>query len=351
MNTYKVIGLMSGTSLDGVDIAYCEFKFDREWDFKIGCAETIDYQQKWIDRLTSLINSDAEKISYTHFEYGKYLGEITGNFIRKNRLSPDFISSHGHTIFHQPEKGFTLQIGDGNSISAVTGFPVVFDFRSLDVALGGQGAPLVPIGDRLLFGQFDYCLNLGGIANISFEQAGKRLAFDICPVNIALNFLASLAGRRYDNNGSIASKGFIIPPLLKKLNQLNYYPKNPPKSLSREWIESNFFPLINKGSDPIENKLRTVIEHIAIQIAAVLNPLPQGKLLITGGGAKNKFLVEVLRTKVGCNVVVPEVEIIDFKEALIFAFLGVLRWRREINTLSSVTGAKRDSCGGSIVYV
>ncbi len=249
---------MSGTSLDGVDIAYCEFKFDQKWDFKIGCAETIDYPQKWIDRLSSLINSDAEKISYTHFEYGKYLGEITGNFIQRNRLSPDFISSHGHTIFHQPEKGFTLQIGDGNSISAVTGFPVVFDFRSLDVALGGQGAPLVPIGDRLLFGQFDYCLNLGGIANISFEQAGKRLAFDICPVNIALNFLASLAGRRYDINGSIASKGFITPPLLKKLNQLNYYQKNPPKSLSREWIESNFFPLINKGSDPIENKLRTV---------------------------------------------------------------------------------------------
>ncbi len=351
MNKYKVIGLMSGTSLDGVDIAYCEFKFDHEWDFKIGCAETIDYPQKWIDRLTSLINSDAEKISYTHFEYGKYLGEITGNFIRKNRLSPDFISSHGHTIFHQPEKGFTLQIGDGNSISAVTGFPAVFDFRSLDVALGGQGAPLVPIGDRLLFGQFDYCLNLGGIANISFEQAGKRLAFDICPVNIALNFLASLAGYKYDINGSIASKGFIIPPLLKKLNQLTYYLKNPPKSLSREWIESNFFPLINKGSDPIENKLRTVIEHIAIQIAAVLNPFPKGKLLITGGGAKNKFLVEVLRTKVECNVVVPEVEIIDFKEALIFAFLGILRWRREINTLSSVTGAKRDSCGGSIVYV
>jgi anhydro-N-acetylmuramic acid kinase len=351
MKHYKVIGLMSGTSLDGVDIAYCEFEFDTKWYFEIIKAETIEYPSLWKDRLSSLMNSSAETLTEIDRKYGKYLGQITKEFIIKNRVSPDFISSHGHTIFHQPDKGFTLQIGDGHSISSVTGLPVVYDFRSLDVALGGQGAPLVPIGDRLLFSVFDYCLNLGGIANISFEKAGKRLAFDICPVNMVLNYLASLEGFRFDMNGSLASTGIVNPSLLQKLNHLDYYQKNPPKSLGKEWVDCNFLPILNGDLDRNENKLRTVTEHIATQIAAIINSLPIGNMLVTGGGAKNKYLIETLKSKLSTQIVIPESQIIDFKEAMIFAFLGVLRWRNEINTLSSVTGADRDCCGGSIVMV
>ncbi len=349
MDTYKVIGLMSGTSLDGVDIAFCKFSFRKKWQFDIIKAETIEYPPQWVNKLTNLMLADAETLARTNSEYGKYLGQITKRFINSNKLKPDFIASHGHTIFHQPEKGFTLQIGDGNAISAITGLPVVFDFRSLDVALGGQGAPLVPIGDRLIFYNYEYCLNLGGIGNISFEQNGRRIAFDICPVNIGLNHLASLAGYKFDKNGSIASKGVINSSLLDQFNRLDYYKAIPPKSLGREWIDRNFIPLLNAHNDLIENKLRTVTEHIATQITAVINTFPIGKLLITGGGARNQFLIDLLKSKIPSDVIVPEPEIIDFKEALIFAFLGVLRWRNEINTLSSVTGALKDSCGGLIV--
>jgi anhydro-N-acetylmuramic acid kinase len=350
MKTYKVIGLMSGTSLDGVDLAYCEFNYDKSWHYRIVCAETIEYSQEWIVRLSKLMSSYSLTLVRIHSEYGRYLGELAKDFIDRNNLSPDFIASHGHTIFHQPELGFTLQIGNGNSISSVTGLPVVFDFRSLDVALGGQGAPLVPIGDRLLFKDYDYCLNLGGIANISFEKNAKRIAFDICPVNIALNSLANLVGQKYDLDGILASSSKINKRILEQLNSLNYYKKDPPKSLGREWINLHFLPLIKECPDSPKIKLRTVTEHITSQIASVVNSQPQGKLLATGGGARNKFLIELLKTKIDSEVIVPEHVLIDFKEALIFAFLGVLRWRNEINTLSSVTGANKDSSSGLIVH-
>lgn len=351
MHVYKVVGLMSGTSLDGVDLAFCEFNFNEHWHFKISCAETIEYPSEWTRRLPDLMKSDAETLIRTDREYGKYLGKITKNFIEKNGIQPDFIASHGHTIYHQPQHGFTLQVGDGNSISAVSGLPVVYDFRSGDVALGGQGAPLVPIGDRLLFPEFDLCLNLGGIANISFENDKNRIAFDICPANIPLNYLASFAGKPFDKDGLIARQGKINSLLLNDLNRLGFYKILPPKSLGREWIDREFILLLTRFADTIENKARTVCEHIADQIAAIVNPLKKEKMLITGGGAKNSFLTELISSKVNTQVIIPEEKIIDFKESLIFAFLGVLRWQGEINILSSVTGAKRDSCGGTIVRV
>lgn len=351
MQDFKVIGLMSGTSMDGVDIAFCRFQFDHQWHFTISHAETIEYSSEWSQRLSNLMKSDSETLIRTDREYGKLLGKIISGFIQKNNVKPDLIASHGHTIFHQPQNGFTLQIGDGNVISAVTGLPVVFDFRSGDVALGGQGAPLVPIGDRLLFPEFDLCLNLGGIANISFEREDKRIAFDICPANIPLNHLAALAGKPYDKDGFLARKGKPINQLLNDLNRLEFYHTPPPKSLGREWIDREFFPILFAWDDSIEHKIRTVCEHIAVQIAAIVNPLKKEKMLITGGGAKNKFLTELIASKVNAKVVVPEEKIIDFKEALIFAFLGVLRWRNETNILSSVTGASRDSCGGIIVRI
>jgi anhydro-N-acetylmuramic acid kinase len=340
---------MSGTSLDGVDLAYCEFYWDIKWHFNIKFAETIPYTDNWIDKLSSLMDSDAEGITAAHVRYGLYLGEIVNEFVSRNKLDPDFIASHGHTVFHQPQKGYTLQIGDGNTIAAITGLPVVFDFRSLDIALGGQGAPLVPIGDKLLFDNFDFCLNLGGISNISYELQNRRIAFDICPVNIILNYLARQKGLKFDMDGRLAAKGKINKQLLKNLNEQDYYNIDPPKSLGREWVSANTLHAINLEKDTTVNNLRTFAEHIAIQISIVINDLPQSNVLITGGGARNLFLIELLKSKVKSKIVIPDSLIIDFKEAAIFAFLGVLRWRNEINCLASVTGAKRDSSCGVIV--
>lgn len=349
MDAYKVIGLMSGTSLDGVDLAYCEFVFDKSWKYKIICAETITYPKRWTDRLTNLINSPESNIEIANIEYGKYLALLINNFIRKYNIFPDFISSHGHTIFHQPEKGLTLQIGDGRAISDIIKLPVVYNFRTLDVQLGGQGAPLVPVGDRLLFENFEYCLNFGGIANISYEYLEKRIAFDICAVNMVLNHYSKKIGFEYDNNGQLAQSGNLNTVLLKQLNMLDYYQQSPPKSLGREWVEKFVIPLIDKFDLKVVDVLRTFTEHIVFQLKNILNKPGNGKILTTGGGAKNQFLISRLRDELRSEVIIPDEILIDYKEALVFAFLGVLRWRNEINCLSSVTGAKRDSSSGVII--
>lgn len=365
MKKYKVIGLMSGTSLDGLDIAYCEFEKNKKlvvsgvepWKYKIIFAETIKYHKEWKRKLSSTPDSyrdtkSKKEILKLDVEFGKFIGKNVNLFIRKNKIKPDFISSHGHTVFHQPEKKFTLQIGNGKTISSICKLPVVCDFRSGDVALGGQGAPLVPIADKLLFSEYDFCLNLGGIANISFDnKKNHRIAFDICPVNIVLNELANKLGKEFDKGGKIASKGKINSELLSKLNSLSFYKINPPKSLGREWIEKYFFPVLNNFNIPVEDKMKTVAVHIANQIASVVNPqlpTPNSQLLITGGGAYNSHLITCISAYTKSKIVLPDDKTIQFKEAMAFAFLGVLRMRNEINILKSVTGAKRDSSGGKI---
>ncbi len=351
METYEVIGLMSGTSLDGVDIAYCEFSFSRRWDFKIVMADTIEYPVSWTKRLKSLHKESAEILLKTHMEYGKYLGEIVGAFLHKHKINPLFISSHGHTIFHQPEQGFTFQLGDGNALANKAGFPVICDFRTLDVARGGQGAPLVPVGDKYLFQKYEYCLNLGGIANISYEENNQRIAYDICPANFMLNHLAAETGLKFDDKGMMASSGVIVKSLLDKLNQIEYYSKPYPKSIGREWIENVIYPLLESDKISLNNLLRTFTEHIAIQICRVINHSKKGRVLVTGGGAKNDFLIDCISKKTSSEIIIPQKTIVDYKEAMIFAFLGVLRWRNEINCMSSVTGATEDSCCGSIINV
>jgi anhydro-N-acetylmuramic acid kinase len=351
MNYYKVIGLMSGTSLDGVDIAYCHFYLKDKWTFEILIAETIPYPAEWKTTLQNLPNSQAIDLAKADIEYGNYLGEITAKFISIHKLNPDFISSHGHTIFHQPGRRLTLQIGKGTCISAKTSVPVIYDFRSLDVVLGGQGAPLVPIGDKFLFSEYKYCLNLGGIANISYETAKGRIAFDICPLNLAINHLAGEAGKLYDEDGIMASVGGLNADLLDKLNKLPYYKIYPPKSLGREWFETCFLPLIDDKNIDLKDRLRTTTEHIAFQLSRNFDLMPGENILITGGGAMNSFLIKQLERLTGVKIHLPDRKLIDFKEALIFAFLGVLRWRNEINCLCSVTGAKRDSSGGIITGV
>lgn len=347
-NKIKVIGVMSGTSLDGLDLLAVEFNKNNSWQFSIKTGATISYSEKWLRLLNSAQSFSALEITKLNIDYGRFIGEQVNAFARKNSFSADLISSHGHTVFHQPENGFTLQIGSGEQIAALTQTTTVCDFRTLDVALGGQGAPLVPVGDELLFPDYDYCLNLGGFSNISFRKKNKRLAFDICPVNIVLNQLAQKQNRAFDKNGELGKSGQVFNPLLNELNELGFYKQDAPKSLGREWVEQVFLPVLDNYSIAETDKIRTVYEHIAIQISKVGKT---GKMLITGGGAFNGFLIERIKQHSKVQIEIPEKQLVEFKEALIFAFLGVLKISGQINTLASVTGASRDSSSGVVFQV
>lgn len=346
---YRVIGTMSGTSLDGLDIALCIFTYTPgKWTYRIERAITYPHSNEWKQKLSSAETMSGLDLMNLHNEFGIYTGTLINNFLSDNKFAVDFISSHGHTIFHQPGKGLTLQIGNGAHISATTGIPTICDFRSLDVALGGQGAPLVPIGDKLLFSDYNYCLNLGGFANISFDDNEERIAYDICPVNIVINHLVKERGLSYDAEGIIGSTGSINESLLTELNNLSFYRNKGPKSLGKEWVLENILPILSKYPIQLEDKLRTFYEHIAIQLTNAFSSGKNNKVLITGGGAYNTFLVSLMQNKTNALIDIPGSDIIEFKEALIFAFLGVLRYRNEINCLKSVTGATRDNTGGII---
>lgn len=340
---------MSGTSLDGLDIACCSFKQnDTNWNYKIESAFTYKYNEEWSEKLAAIHNTSAYEFALANTEYGYYLAKKANEFIaEKNITTIDLIASHGHTIFHQPEKNFTFQLGSGAAIAGRTGITTVCDFRSLDVALNGQGAPLVPIGDALLFSGFDYCLNLGGIANISFDNNGKRVAYDICPVNLVLNTLAKTLGKNYDNEGELARSGSLNNNLLEKLDNLDFYKTTGAKSLGREWVEDIFFPVLKSFEISIQDKLNTVCEHIALQIAEHATN-SKAKMLITGGGAYNSYLIERIKFHTQTEIVIPDNQTIEYKEALIFAFLGLLRFDQKNNTLASVTGARTNSVGGAI---
>jgi anhydro-N-acetylmuramic acid kinase len=348
MSFYRVLGLMSGTSLDGLDIAQCTFeKQGEKWKYTIERTTTYSYPNEWINKLANAENLSGLELMMLHNEFGNFMGNCVNLFL-ENIIAPiDFIASHGHTIFHQPQKGLTLQIGNGACLAAQTGITTICDFRTLDVAYGGQGAPLVPIGDKLLFGEYDYCLNLGGFANISYQDASeKRLAYDVCPVNIVLNQLVQERGLSFDPDGSIASQGNPDQSLLQELDNLNFYKKNGPKSLGKEWVLSEILPLISKYNLTLEDKLNTFCYHITHQFLNVINSKKEAKILVTGGGAHNKFLIGLFKASALAKLIIPSHEVIEYKEALIFALLGVLRFRNEVNCLSSVTGAKKDNIGG-----
>ncbi|WP_162340959.1 anhydro-N-acetylmuramic acid kinase [Cyclobacterium salsum] len=352
---YELIGLMSGTSGDGLDLAYCSFEKNTHWRFEILNAETVPFPESLEQALSAAHQVDAESLELLSIQFGAWMGEVVQNFCQILGIRPTAIASHGHTVFHRPEKGMTRQIGDGYALCQAAGIPVINDFRKLDVILGGQGAPLVPIGDALLFPQYDFALNLGGIANISLEKNGYRIAFDTCPFNLLMNHFAKKVGQSFDANGDIARKGTAIPALLTSLRQLPYYAQTGAKSLGREHVERDFLPLLEKADYSVPDVLATLIEHYADCISEVIgsdNPLAleKQKLLITGGGAYNACFIETLSKKIGHRVTLtlPENQLIDFKEALVFAFLGVLRLRGEINCLASVTGASRDSCSGTV---
>lgn len=348
-----ILGLMSGTSLDGIDMALCSFQPSQDGlDWQIYVADTFEYPQKWLKLVSEAHRLNSEDLLLLHHSYGNFTGEMINAFFRRHDIdksSVDAVSVHGHTIFHQPEKKLTFQLGHGASIAAKISLPVICDFRTQDMVLGGQGAPLVPIGDRLLFGAYDYCLNIGGIANISMEQAGYRLAWDICPANMVLNYLSRKIDLIYDENGDHASQGRVDEALLALLNNLSYYAQKPPKTLGREWVEREIYPLLEHSQLTVKDQLATFIEHIAMQTGRAMAGHGGTNLLITGGGAYNKYLVHRLNKSTGISVILPEARVIEYKEALIFALLGYLRLQNQTNILGSSTGARKDHISG-IIY-
>ncbi|RAJ13519.1 anhydro-N-acetylmuramic acid kinase [Olleya aquimaris] len=346
---YKVIGVMSGTSLDGIDLAYISFKKNNNWSFKILEAETISYPKKWLTTLKHLTEVSQSELTIIDHDYTNYLALIIDQFIQKHQLTTvDAVCSHGHTALHQPDKGITKQIGNLPQLATLIKQTVVCDFRTQDVELGGQGAPLVPIGDKLLFTKYDWCLNLGGFANISSEVNNNRTAFDICSINIVLNKYVENLGLNYDDKGDIAKSGKLNIQLLNQLNSLSFYSQTPPKSLGLEWVEQKIFPLINSFNLKTEDILHTYVKHIAYQITKVINQTEKVSVLATGGGVFNEFLIEEIQKITSNTIVIPSNKIIEYKEALIFAFLGILKLRGEINCLKSVTGASKDHSSGKI---
>ena len=347
MKDTLAIGLMSGSSLDGLDIALVRFSSDEgRYRYHIETAEAIPYSDDWHSRLADAFLRKPEELQPLDKAYGTYLGSQVRSFVEKQGITPDFVASHGHTVFHKPEQHYTLQIGDGQALADACGLTVINDFRTEDVSKGGQGAPLVPIGDRLLFGDYGICLNIGGIANVSYEHDGCRIAYDICIDNQALNWLAQRQGLHYDKDGLLAQGGQLDTTLLDMLNNNAFYRQTPPKSLGREFFETFQKTLLE--SYPVCDALATFTEHIAMQTAQAVDGLPQDRMLVTGGGAHNRYLIERIRKHTKHQVTVPDRQTVDYKEALIFAFLGLLRLEGRVNVLRSVTGASSDSCSGKI---
>lgn len=358
---YRAIGLMSGSSLDGLDIAFVEFQEQGgKWDYEVLQSDCYPYTPEWMEKLKNAVDLPAKEYQLLHADYGHYTGQQVNKFIEAHQLhyKVAVIASHGHTSFHMPAKKMTAQLGDGAAIAAETHLPVVSDLRSLDIAFGGQGAPIVPIGEKMLLNGYDFFLNLGGIANISHNGQDKYSAFDICPANRVLNMLANEWGVAFDEGGTIAETGKVDNVLLVELNQLEYYQLPFPKSLANDFGTGIVYPLIKASGLEIKDALRTYTEHIAIQVCKSVNALTttaeqsqDHKLLVTGGGAFNNFLIYRLRALLSekkVELVVPDSRLVNFKEAIIMAFIGVLRWRQEYNVLPSVTGASRASIGGAL---
>ena len=340
---------MSGTSLDGIDLAHITFNYSNNWHFEIHQSETIPYSKEWFYTLKNLTNMSLTQLRELDEDYTNYLAGVINRFIDKFQLHIiDAICSHGHTALHQPDNGLTYQIGNLPKLASLIDKKLVCDFRVEDVQLGGQGAPLVPIGDQMLFSDYGFCLNLGGFANISGEIDHRRIAYDICPVNIVLNHYVGQLGMTYDDKGHVARSGKINMDLLDKLNALSFYKNHFPKSLGLEWVKDEIFPLIDSYLSTTEDILRTFIEHIAITISKEINKKSDTTVLVTGGGAYNEFFIERLKFHSQNKLEIPDKKLIEYKEALIFGLLGVLKLRNEINCLSSVTGASKNHSSGKI---
>jgi anhydro-N-acetylmuramic acid kinase len=348
MKDYYVIGLMSGTSIDGVDLVYVNFFFNKYWSFKILKFKTYDYDKDWQNILKNLIDKDQNSIKLIDKNYTKLLSKYILRFIEEFSIKKiDFVSSHGHTALHDPSNSITYQIGNLKELTNYTGLKVICDFRVEDIKLGGQGAPLVPVGEKYIFPEYDTLINIGGFANITIKSNNNLIAYDICPVNIVFNHLSNLINLKYDDKGKISSSGKINLELFNHLQSIDYYKQVSPKSLGVEWVKEVIIPIINNFLEiPVEDLLNTFSKHFAFQIAN--NIKSSNKTLITGGGAYNDYLIQNIIDLTESEIIIPSSEIIEYKEALIFGFLGVLKDLNINNCYSSVTGAIKDHCSGNI---
>ncbi len=362
----NILGLMSGTSLDGMDIVYVQFNQTPLLEYKVYSAETIPYTTEWKQKLTDASNLSKSELIQLDLEYGSWIAKNILAFIQTHKIHPDLISSHGHTIFHQPQNKYTLQIGNGRQICQETRIPVINNFRQQDILLGGQGAPLVPFGDELLFSEYDFCLNLGGFSNVSWKSLNTRKACDIAPCNILLNKICNRIHKDFDLDGMLAALGSQIEELFTKWNKLEFYKLPAPKSLGREWFEMNFQKDLENFQNSTEDLLATATNHIAYcihsflvrQVTNLKNPMDLSgtnqaaakRCLVTGGGAYNSTLMNTLRqySLNQIEYVLPDKLIIEYKEAILFALLAFRRWNQELNVLASVTGAEKDHCSGDL---
>jgi anhydro-N-acetylmuramic acid kinase len=351
----NVLGIMSGTSMDGIDLALCNVQQNEgKWTVEIIQAITVPYNETWRVRLSQLRYQTPELYAKTDVFYGRYLGELARGFQKESGLNIDLVASHGHTIFHDPHGWLTAQVGDGATLAATSGIPAVTNFRRADVAAGGQGAPLVTVGDELLFSQYDACLNLGGFCNLSVGHGSDRMSFDIAPCNIVLNRLARERGLKFDEDGLIAESGNVIYPLLEKLNQIKFYQRKGPKSLGREWINKEFWHIVRDFDDqPVEDRMKTLVMHCAVQIARALEmhsdkDVSELSVLVTGGGAFNKTLIDYIQSETSSNIVIPDKQLVNYKEAMIFALLGAMRVKNIANVNNKATGASVAVIGGSL---
>ncbi len=359
---YSAIGIMSGSALDGLDICYAQYiETGGQWQYEILATECVPYISEWVQKLQEATTLNAYDYQLLHTAYGHYIGNAINQFIEKHQLQYKIalIGSHGHTTFHAPHLKMTAQLGDGAAIAAVTGLPVISDLRAMDIALGGHGAPIVPIGEKFLLGNYNYFLNLGGIANISYKAADTHIAFDTSPANKILNLLMHTIDKPYDDGGALAATGNVNEPLLQALQQFEYYNLPYPKSLDNAFGIKELFPLIAQAQISLADKLATACAHIAIEIKQGITQIIQQQqlpnqpttLLATGGGALNNYLVQCIQTQLQpleVHVIAADKQLIEYKEALIMGFMGVLRWREANNVLATVTGASKSSIGGAL---
>ncbi len=348
---------MSGSSMDGLDIAYCTIEeTGGKWSYQILQAECIPFDDNWIETLKRITTCTASELLLAHTAFGHWMGKVINDFIERHQLEHKvhLIASHGHTVFHEPKQRMTFQMGDGAAIAAITKLPVVSDLRNMDIALGGQGAPIVPIGEKLFWQPYHYFLNLGGICNMTIATHDQHIAFDVCPANRVLNMLAAELGKPFDNNGEEAAKGMLNKELLDELNALDYYKQPYPKSLSNQFGIETLYGIIQNVEIPVQDKLHTLCVHIAQQVCHAIKEFADQEtsdILVTGGGALNSFLTRQIQKELDAlsvHVVIPENELVEYKEALVMALIGVLRWREEENVMASATGAVRNSVGGAL---
>ncbi|MGB0167057.1 MAG: anhydro-N-acetylmuramic acid kinase [Luteibaculum sp.] len=348
MQKWKALGIMSGSSLDGLDLALSEYTLNQEkWSFKILHRDSIELPDNLKELLKTSTSLSGEDLVLLDITYGKWIASQLGDFLA-DYPKPDVVGLHGHTVFHKPDLGYSLQIGSADHVAASVSCPVVSNFRQKNIALGGQGAPLVPIGDFHLFNDFDACVNLGGICNTTLLNRQDLLAWDISACNQVFNFLAHEMGQAFDKDGVIALSGSLDEDLLQALNRLSYYDLKAPKSIGNHWVKENFIPLVQRAKSSVPDKMHTVQRHLVDRICTELKSYGVKKALLTGGGAHNANFVQRLRDQGDIEFIVPEKQIVDFKEAIIFGFLALLRILCKENILSSYTNSKFNLSGGSI---